>query len=84
MVETKTRMKARYHKKAVRCTFNPSDLELLLVQGPCDQLGPGFACPNRMLRKVGHLNDILRTSDKRSKTRPCCINALKALMQVRK
>lgn len=69
-------MKARYDKKAVRRTFDPGDL--VLVQGPRDQLGPGFAGPYRVLKKVGDLNYILNTPDRRSKTRQCHIHALKA------
>lgn len=31
LVRAKARMKARYYKKAVRCTFDPGDLVLMLV-----------------------------------------------------
>lgn len=71
-------MKARYDKKAVRRTFDPGDFVLMLVTGPCDQLEPGFAGLYRVLKKVGDLNYILSTPERRSKTRLCHINALKA------
>ncbi len=78
LVGAKAHMKTRYDKKAVRRTFDPDDLVLMLVQGQRDQLGPGFADPYRVLRKVGDVNYIFSTPDRRSITRLCHINALKA------
>ena len=74
----KTQMKARYDQKAVPRVFDPGDLVLLLVAGAREQLGPGFTGPYRVLRRVGNLNYVISTPDRRTKTRLCHVNALKA------
>ena len=74
----KARMKARYDQKAVQRVFDPGDLVLVLVSGAREQLSPGFAGPYRVLRRVGNLNYVLSTPDRRTKTRFCHINTLKA------
>ena len=62
-------MKARYDRKAVCRVFDPGDLVLVLGAGPRGPLGPMFAGPYRVLRKVGDLNYVVSTPERRSKTR---------------
>ena len=71
-------MKARYDRKAVCRVFDPGDLVLVLGAGPRGPLGPMFAGPYRVLRKVGDLNYVVSTPERRSKTRLCHINAMTA------
>lgn len=75
---SKVRMKVRYDRKAVVRQFDPGDVVLVLNSGPKGPLGLGFVGPYRVLKRVGNLNYIVSTPDRRLKTRLCHVNALKA------
>lgn len=52
----KARIKLRYDRKAVHCTFSPGDLVFMFAQGPYDQLWIRFTGPSRVLKHVGEVN----------------------------
>lgn len=74
----KARMKSHYDRKTVARTFAPGDQVLVLVPGWGDKLGSRFCGPYPVVKQVGDLNYVVGTPDRRSKTRLCHLNSLKA------
>lgn len=71
------RMKHRYDKKAVVREFKPGDkvMVLLPILGPA--LQTRYTGPYRVERRVGDVNYVIATPDRRKKSRLCHVNMLK-------
>ncbi|XP_065149952.1 uncharacterized protein [Paramisgurnus dabryanus] len=74
---TQTRMKKRFDQKAVDRQFNAGDKVLVLLPVPGSTLTAKFSGPYDVERKVSETDYIIRTPDRRRKTRLCHINMLK-------
>lgn len=74
---TQTRMKRRFDKKAVERQFNAGDKVLVLLPVPGSALTAKFSGPYDVERKFSETDYIIRTPDRRQKTRLCHVNMLK-------
>lgn len=71
------KMKWQHDTKAVQRSFKPGDQVLMLVPTSGPSLSAQFAGPYVVESKVNGTNYIVRTPDRRRKTRLCHINMLK-------
>lgn len=78
LVGAKAHMKAKYDHKTTRRSFDLGNKVQVLVARPRAQLCPGFAGPYTVLKKLGDLNYMVATPDRRSKTHLYHVNSLKA------
>lgn len=60
-------VKRKHDQRGVVRIFNPTDAVLFVNPEVREQLGPGFASSYRVLRKVGEVNYIISTSDRRQR-----------------
>lgn len=71
------RMKQRYDRKAVVREFKPGDRVLMLLPILGSALQTRYTGPYRVERRVGDVNYVIATPDRRKKSRLCHINMLK-------
>ena len=71
------KMKKRYDRKAVSRNFSPGDKVLVLLPVLGSALQARYAGPYQVERRVGDLNYVIATPDRRKVTRLCHINRLK-------
>ena len=70
-------MKQRYDKKTVERKFQPGDKVLVLLPIPGSPLQARFSGPYEVEEKIGDLNYVLRTPDRRKHKQLCHVNMLK-------
>ncbi|KAL2102544.1 hypothetical protein ACEWY4_001712 [Coilia grayii] len=71
------KMKKRYDRKAISRHFSPGDQVMVLLPVLGSALQARYAGPYRIKRRVGELNYVIATPDRRKVTRLCHINRLK-------
>lgn len=76
--EAQLKMKDRFETKSVKRTFSPGDQVLVLLPVPGSILHARFAGPYSIVRKLNETNYVVATPDRRSKSRVCHVNRLKA------
>ena len=74
---SQVKMKTWYDKKAKRREFSEGDLVLVLLPIPGDSLKAQYYGPCVIDKKIDNLNYIVKTPDRRKKTRLCHVNMLK-------
>ncbi|XP_048843940.1 uncharacterized protein LOC125715915 isoform X2 [Brienomyrus brachyistius] len=72
------KMKSWYDKKAVPRSFNPGDKVLVLLPTAGSALSARFCGPYQVDRKVNDTDYVLKTPDRKRKTRLCHLNMLKS------
>ena len=70
-------MKQHYDKKTVERKFQPGDKVLVLLPIPGSPLQARFSGPYEVEEKIGDLNYVLRTPDRRKHKQLCHVNMLK-------
>ena len=70
-------MATRYNREAVKRSFIPGDKVLVLLPVTGKPLEARFYGPYDVVKKVGELNYIVRTHDRRKTTQLCHVNMLK-------
>ena len=70
-------MKCRFDQKAVQRSFNPGDQVLVLLPVPGSSLSARFTGPYVIDKKLSVTDFVVRTPDRRRKSRGCHINMLK-------
>uniref|UniRef100_A0A669CBL6 Gypsy retrotransposon integrase-like protein 1 n=1 Tax=Oreochromis niloticus TaxID=8128 RepID=A0A669CBL6_ORENI len=75
--QVQTKMKARFDKKAVDRSFQPGEKVLLLLPVVGSSLSTQFAGPYSVERKLDNSHYVIRTPNRRRKTRVCHVNTLK-------
>lgn len=81
LVTTQSKMKERYDKKSVSRSFQPNDEVLILLPEPGSALHARFTGPYSVKEKLSETDYVVRTPDRRRKTRVCHINMLKRFMR---
>ena len=79
--ETQETMKTRYDQKAVQRSFVPGDKVLILLPVTGKPLQARFHGPYVVSKKVGELNFIVRTPDRRKETQLCHVNMMKPYIE---
>ena len=74
---TQKRMKQRYDQKAVRRVFKPGDKVMVFLPILGSALQPRYTGPYLVERRVGDVNYVIATPDRRKRSRLCHINMLK-------
>jgi hypothetical protein len=77
MSESQARMKVWYDKDAKTRSFQIGDQALILLPVIGSPLQAQFSGPYEVLKKVGHVNYVLSTPDRRKKTQLCHVNMMK-------
>ncbi|XP_035984480.1 uncharacterized protein LOC118558122 [Fundulus heteroclitus] len=77
LAKAQKKMKARYDKKAVRRSFTPGEKVLVLLPLSGSSLRAQFSGPYEVDRKINETNYVIKTPDRKRKTRVCHINMLK-------
>ena len=74
---TQARMKVNFDRKSVNREFKPGDEVLMLIPIEGDSLSAKFSGPYKVEKKIGEVNYVISTPDRRNKHRICHINMLK-------
>ncbi|XP_076876436.1 uncharacterized protein LOC143525877 [Brachyhypopomus gauderio] len=74
---TQTRMKSRHDQKAVLRSLDVGDKVLVLLPVPGSALCAKFVGPYEVLSRLSDTDYVIRTPDRRKKTRVCHVNMLK-------
>ncbi len=77
LANSQTRMKGRYDKKSVQRSFKVGDQVLVLLPLPGSVLQAKFTGPYVIEEKLSDTDYVVRTPERRRKTRICHINMLK-------
>ncbi len=77
MASVQAKMKTRFDKKAVARSFNKGDMVLVLLPVPGSALRAKFSGPYVIDAKLSETDYVIRTPDRKRKTRVCHINMLK-------
>ncbi len=77
MASVQAKMKTRFDKKAVARSFNKGDMVLVLLPVPGSALRAKFSGPYVIDAKFSETDYVIRTPDRKRKTRVCHINMLK-------
>uniref|UniRef100_A0A3B1IMD5 Gypsy retrotransposon integrase-like protein 1 n=1 Tax=Astyanax mexicanus TaxID=7994 RepID=A0A3B1IMD5_ASTMX len=77
LASSQSKMKKHYDKCAVSRSFQPGDLVLVLLPLPGSSLQAKFSGPYVIDSKLSDTDYVVRTPDRRRKTRVCHINMLK-------
>ena len=77
LTDSQTVMKKNYDRKSVVRSFAPGESVLALLPVPGSSLQSRFTGPYIIEKKVNETNYVLRTPNRRRKTRMCHINMLK-------
>lgn len=72
------KMKSWYDKKAVPRSFNPGDKVLVLLPTASSALSARFCGPYQVDKKVNDTDYVIKTPDRKRKTRLCHLNMLKS------
>ncbi len=72
------KMKIRYNQKSVVRSFQPGDSVLVLLPVPGSVMQAKFSGPYVIDKRLSDTNYVIRTPDRRRKSRMCHINMLKA------
>ncbi len=78
LAESQAKMKTRFDHKSVVREFQPGDLVLVLLPVPGASLQAKFAGPYKVEEKLSDTNYVIRTPDRRRKSRVCHVNMLKS------
>ena len=78
MKVTQSRMKTWYDKKARRCTFKVGEKVLALLPLPNQPLQARFCGPYMVTKRVGDVNYVIHTPDRRKTQCLCHVNMLKS------
>ncbi len=74
---SQSQMKSRYDKRTVQCSFEPGDQVLVLLPLPGSTLHAKFAGPYGIEEKLSETDYVVKTPDRKRKTRVCHVNMLK-------
>nr|XP_046272302.1 uncharacterized protein LOC124073826 [Scatophagus argus] len=74
---SQSKMKAHFDKSAVRRSFKPEDPVLVFLPIPASVLQAKFTGPYVIEKKLSETDYVIRTPDRRRKTRVCHVNMLK-------
>ncbi len=74
---SQSQMKSRYDKRTVQRSFEPGDQVLVLLPLPGSTLQAKFAGPYGIEEKLSDTDYVVKTPDRKRKTRVCHINMLK-------
>ncbi|XP_030271730.1 uncharacterized protein LOC115581049 isoform X3 [Sparus aurata] len=77
LTSSQVRMKKYYDKRAVAHVFHPGDKVLILSPIPGSALSTKFCGPYTVERKINETNYVIRTPDRRRRTRACHVNMMK-------
>ncbi len=77
LANSQSRMKGRYDKKSVQRSFKVGDQVLVLLPLPGSALQAKFTGPYLIEEKLSDTDYVVRTPERRRKTRICHINMLK-------
>ncbi|XP_039894583.1 uncharacterized protein LOC120737796, partial [Simochromis diagramma] len=72
------KMKSWYDKKAIPRSFNPGDKVLVLLPTASSALSSRFCGPYQVDKKVNDTDYVIKTPDRKRKTRLCHLNMLKS------
>lgn len=78
LAAAQARMKVRYGQKSVSRKFQSGDSVMVLLTVPGSALQTKFVGPYIVDRQLSETNYVIRTPDRRRKTRVCHVNMLKA------
>ena len=78
LLSSQETMKVRFDRKAVERQFQPGDQVLVLLPTPGSALTARFSGPYSVISKIANTDYVIRTPERRRKTRLCHINMLKA------
>ena len=79
--DTQDSMATRYNRQAVKRSFIPGDKVLVLLPVTGKPLEARFYGPYVVVKKVGELNYVVRTPDRRKETQLCHVNMLKPYIE---
>ncbi|XP_071959881.1 uncharacterized protein [Antedon mediterranea] len=77
LVKAQGKMKRLFDRKSEKRSFNSGDEVLVMLPLPSQPLSARFAGPYKVVEKVGEVDYVLDTPDRRKKKRLCHINMLK-------
>ncbi len=77
---SQSQMKSRYDKRTVQRSFEPGDQVLVLLPLPGSTLQAKFAGPYGIEEKLSDTDYVVKTPDRKRKTRVCHINMLKLFL----
>ncbi|XP_071943657.1 uncharacterized protein [Antedon mediterranea] len=77
LVKAQGKMKRLFDRKSEKRSFNSGDEVLVMLPLPSQPLSARFAGPYKVLERVGEVDYVLDTPDRRKKKRLCHINMLK-------
>ena len=77
LVKAQAKMKRMFDRKAEERSFSPGDEVLVMLPLPSQPLSARFAGPYKIVEKVGEVDYVLDTPDRRKKKRLCHVNMLK-------
>lgn len=77
LAQAQTKMKQNFDKRTVKRSFQPGDKTLVLLPIPGSSLQAQFSGPYEIESKISETDYVVRTPDRRRKSRVCHINMLK-------
>ncbi len=81
LVESQADMKEYYDRKCVARSFQPGESILLLLAVPGSALKPKFSGPYTVMKKLSDTNYLIRTPDRRRKSRLVHVNMIKSYVK---